>query len=322
LILCGCRAGRQAAVSSDGRVASTFENGTFIAGRGKVAEGGADVAWSPDGQTLAISAKDGVLFWPKGDKLSGLRSPFAWSPFGDQIAGTTDEGVRVKNVLTGETRSTTFAEKPEALRWTVDGHLFGVDRQVLQIDGGAKLERPGKDVFDATPVADGTITWIESESFGKQAGRQIGAPLRLGHWNPADGAVTVSSLPDTSRLFGLPSPRKMFVPVHFSLAPDGNRFAAAGLQIETSARSVTRLRQLAAKTIELTKAENAEADTLLKTARLSEIVVRVSVAGQTDTLWISPVDKVNLSPTDLSWSPDGKWLAIARKDGTVRVAAQ
>lgn len=322
LVVCGCRPGRQAAVSSDGRVASTIESGTFIAGRGKVAEGGQDVAWSPDGQTLAISAEGGLLLWPKGEKFAGLSSPFAWSPFGDQIAATAESGVRVKNILTGELKPTSFTGKPHALHWTQDGRLFAIDAERLQIDGGAALERKDKMIFDAVPIADGTITWLETDDIDRPSARLLTAAIRLGHWNPTDGAVTVSNLPDAGRLFGSPSPRKIFVPSDFSLSPDGSQFAAAGFQIETSARGITRLRALAEKVTNLTKAENTEADTILKGARISDLVVKVSTSGQTDTLWTSLVEKDKLGPTDLAWSPDGKWLAIARKDGTVRIAAQ
>lgn len=303
-------------------MASTYDNGTFIAGRGKVAEGGQDVAWSPDGQTLAISTGDDLVLWPKEEKVTGLRSPLAWSPFGDQIAGTTDAGVRVKNLLTGETRTTSFAKPVHALRWTTDGHLVGVDAEQVQIDGGATLDRKDKMVFDAVPIADGTITWLESDDIGKLSGRMLTAPMRIGHWNPVDGAVTVSNLPDAGRLFGTPSPRKIFVPSEFSLSPDGTLFAAAGFQIESSARNITRLHALAEKVKALTKAENAEADTILKGSRISDLVVKVNASGQSDTLWTSPVEKAQLGPTDLAWSPDGKWLAIARKDGTVRVSTQ
>ncbi len=322
LVLCGCRPGRQAAVSSDGRVASTVANGTFISGRGKVAEGGEDVTWSPDGQTLAIAADGGVAFWPKGDKIPGLGRPFAWSPFGDQIAATSDSGVRIKNLLTGETRSAVFAGKPTVLRWTVDGRLLGMEHSLLQLDGGAKLDRESKSIFDATPTADGTVTWLETDDYEHQKGRLLDAPMRLGHWNPADGAVTVTNLPNAGSLFGLSSTRKLYVPVNFALSPDGNEIAAAAFQVETGTRGITRLKELANKTAELTKAENAVAETILKAARISDIVVRLSPSGQADTLWSSPVENREWETIDLSWSPDGKWLAIARKDGTVRVAAQ
>lgn len=322
LVVCGCRPGRQADVSSDGRVASTVQSGTFISGRGKVAEGGDDVAWSPDGQTLAISADGGIAFWPKGDKVPGLGRPFAWSPFGGQIAATADSGVRVKNLLTGESRNAVFSGKPTVLRWTVDGRLLGMEQDVLELDGGAKLERENKSIFDFTPTADGTVTWLETDNFDKQKGRLLDAPMRLGHWNPADGAVTVSNLPDAGRFFGLASPRKIYVPIDYALSPDGTRIAAAAFQVEASARGITRLKELANKTSDLTKAENAEAETILKSARISDMVVKLNPSGQADTLWSSPIENREWEQIDLSWSPDGKWLAIARKDGTVRVAAQ
>jgi len=320
LVVCGCRAGRQGAVSSDGRVASTIDSGTFISGRGKVAEGGEEVAWSPDGQTLAIAADGGLAFWPKGEKIPGLGKPFAWSPFGDQIAATTDSGVRIKNLLTGESRSADFTGKPNALRWTADGHLLAVEEGLLQLEGVSKLDREKKTILDATPAADGTVTWLETDMTDHKK-PLLDSPMRLGHWNPVDGAVTVSNLPDASRLFGLASPRKMYVPIDFALAPDGTRIAAAAFQVETSARSITRLKALATKA-NVTKAESAEAETILKAARISDMVVRLTPSGQADTLWSSPILNREWEQTDLSWSPDGKWLAIARKDGTVRVAAQ
>ena len=86
-------------------------------------------------------------------------------------------------------------------------------------------------------------------------------------------------------------------------------------------RALARLKALADRP-NATPAETKETNALLKAARLTSVVVLVSPDGHSQTLWSALTDDKDGGPTDLAWSPDGAWLAIARRDGTVRLAAE
>ncbi len=325
LLLVGCRASRQAAVSSDGRVASTVEGGTFVAGRGKVAEGGSSLAWSPDGQTLAVATDEGALLWPKGERVAGLQGPLAWSPDGSALAGTRNGHTEVSNLGTGGSRDPDlrFVNEPDALRWTPDGRVFGHQGGLIRLEGGASLDRKTARIQDAVAIPGGEIAWIETDyKEAKSISAALASPVRVGRWNPADGAASASTRGMVGSLLGPASSRRLSFPLHLALAPDGVRFAAGGFVLEAGARTVARLKDLIDKKGP-SKAEDAEMDRILKTARTRAVVVRFDGTGPGTTVWSAPVQMVmgeERGIEDLEWSPDGRWLAIARKDGTVRVA--
>gem|GEM_PF-3838084 len=317
----GCKPGRQASVSSVGGVASTVEGGTFVAGQGRVAEGGDDVAWSPDGSTLAISTRSGVVFWPKGDPVPKMHGPLAWSPFGDRLAGKLGEVVVVHDLASGATKPTTLGASPEGLCWTPDGRLIGIGPRQIEVDGGLRMEFKEAECADAVATADGKVTYLARNGTSRKASDRLTESLSLGQWDPTTGTTSGGAAGKTNEIFGTPSPRRLDVPLRLALAPDGRRYAAACLRIEAGTRALVRLKALADRPT-ATPAETKEINALLKGARLTSVVVLVSADGHGQTLWSALADDKDGGPTDLAWSPDGAWLAIARRDGTVRLAAE
>jgi hypothetical protein len=319
LVLFGCAPGRQAAVSSDGRVASTVATGTFLTGRGRVAESGSDLAWSPDGQTLAIAAKDGVLFWPQGTRIAGMSGRLAWSSDGTKLAGIVADKVAVWDMTTQKLREVPTDGVPSEIRWMPDGQILGVDESGFQVEGHDKVVRGGVTLFDAAPQADGTVVWLEAGSTAKRSDH-LQAQLRLGQWNPVTKSVTATKIATVGTLLGAASARRLMIPTRFALAPGGGRYAVAGIVIEAGTRGLTRLKAIADKP-NPTKVEQDEYERLLKAARKRSVVFHMSFSGQRESLWSETVPTVFDGPSDLAWSPNGQWLAIARKNGTVRVAA-
>ena len=318
LLLFGCKPSRLAAVSNDGRVASTVVSGTSIAGRGRVAEGGIALAWSPDGQTLAIAAKDGVLFWPKGNRLAGLTAPLAWSPTGDRLAGMGEKGVEVRDLASGARTLGAPGTMPERLRWTANGRVLVVQAHSLDIEGKI-VQRSAGTILDAMPRADGSVGWLESGPTKTPTGI-LTAPLLHGRWDLATGGVTVTKIATMSTLLGVASARRLTIPTRFALSPDGDRYAVAGIFVEAGTRSLDRMRALTDKA-KPTPVERNELARLSKAARKRSFVVRFSAVGVRTTVWNETIASEEDGPTDLAWSPDGRWLAVARNSGTVRIAA-
>lgn len=318
LLLAGCRPGRQAAVSNDGRVASTTDAGTFVAGRGRVTEGGSDLAWSPDGSALAVATKEGVTLWPKGGSIERLAPPIAWSPYGDAIAGTADGKVRIRNLLTSETREAALDGTPQSLRWVAGERLLSVEPNRLQVEGAPPVSLPNGTILDAVATIGG-IVYLQSVGKPERLSDLATSSLRLGRWQPGSDALNVAPVAKADDLFGGASPRRVAVPLAFALAPDGTHFAAAGVRLESTPRAIARLKALA-DAPKPTKAQQSEVQALLKAVRTTHVVLRVDSAGHAETIWTSPATEGDWR-TDLTWSPDGAWLAIARKDGTVRIAA-
>lgn len=320
LVLAGCQVGRQGTVSDDGRVASVVDGGTFVAGRGKIAEGGDDAAWSPNGQTLAIGTSKGALLWPEGRRVPGLGRPLAWSPLGDSLAGMEADSNKVKvyDVTNSTAREVEISGPLSAIRWMADGRILGVGDHNLQIESGATLKRADSDVLDAMPIGNGDVSLLEVSNVDSIS-NAIRKPIRWRTWSSTSGTVTGSTDLIAGELLGPSSTRRISFPFSFALAPNGKRFAVGGVRIESSPRAIARLLELG-KARSLSAAQNKELDELLGNARKTSIVVRIDEGGASTPLWSSPLGKT-IERIDLSWSPNGKWLAIAREDGTVRVAA-
>lgn len=318
-LLFGCKPSRLAAVSNDGRVASTVASGTSIAGRGRVAEGGIALAWSPDGQTLAIAAKDGVILWPKGTRLSSLTAPLAWSPTGDRLAGMGTKGIEVRDLASGERVLGASGTMPERLRWMPDGRVLAVQTHSLELGEGTRLPRGAGTILDAMPGADGGIVWLEAGPIKKPTD-VLTVPLLHGHWEPATGKETSAKIATMSTLLGVASARRLTIPTRFALSPDDERYAVAGIFVEAGTRSLDRMRVLTDRA-KPTPAERDELARLSKAARKRSFVVRFNAAGARTTVWNETIASEEDGPTDLAWSPDSRWLAVARNSGTVRIAA-
>ncbi|RYG22864.1 hypothetical protein EON82_15840, partial [bacterium] len=282
IVLVGCKQGRQAAVSNDGRVASTVDSGTSVAGRGKIAGGGGDVVWSPDGQTLAVSTKDGTAFWPKGETIPDLIGPYAWSADGASLAGIDKDKVVVKNLQSGETREANLdtGAIPDGLGWTSEGWTFGWHEGDLAVEGGKRIERKGVTIQDAVSVESGDVAWIEAVTGPAKSFRSaMLQPLRLCRWTPSSGAVTSKSLGPLGTLLSPNSPRRISLPLQFALAPGASSVAVAGVVVEAGARTVERLKVLAEK--KTTQAEEKEIERLLAASRAKTVVVRIDATGPT-----------------------------------------
>jgi len=324
LVLVGCKPGRQAAVSNDGRVASTAESGTSVTGRGKIAGAGGDLAWSPDGQTLAIGTKDGTTLWPKGGTIPKMGGPFAWSSDGTQLAGVDEQKVVVRNLASGETREAdiNLGAIPDGLGWTSEGWPFAWHGAALSIERGEKIDRKGATIEDAVAGSNGEIAWLEG-SFGSaksfSAARLL--PLNLCRWIPSSGVIVTTQIGTFGTLLTPASPRRLSLPTTYALAPGGASAAVGGVVVEAGTRTIDRLRVLANK--QTSKADEAEMERLLAASQAKAVVVKIEPGGPTTTLWTTPIvlKGEERGIEDLAWSPNGKWLAIARRDGTVRVAA-
>ena len=338
---------RHAAVSSNGRVASTTPSGTYVSGQGRVAMGGDGVEWSPDGQTLAISVKrlrtvigpkgetfvygdDDVVFWPSGPQLQHpyrLQRPLAWSPRGDRLAGRQADVTGVFSMPDGKALWS-LGPRPSVLHWAEDGRLLEVAGSQIYLDKEVTaprrpvVERKGMTIIDAVPTSTGA-TWLETDArTGGPDERPFlseTAPVRIGRWNAADGSISTVAHRSLGSFLAPSSTRRMAIPMLLRLGPDGLHGAVAGIVVEGGPRSIARLRLLMGKATP-TVAEAAELPRLMGTVRKRCVVARADAGGGYDALWTDPIVSIEDGPIDLAFSPDGKWLAIARRNGTVRVA--
>ena len=317
LVLAGCKPGRQAAVTNDGLVASTVDGRTSVAGRGRVATGGEALAFSPDGKRLAIAAQDGAVIWPDGERLAGMGGPLAFSPDGGALAGSVGERILVWDVTSGRTRPTTIRGLPTGLRWTQDGRPFGFGGRELQMDGQASITTRRESVIDAAAMDDGEVAFIAWDALPDSPSDVLHRTIVRGRWDPKTGSVSTERAMRVPDLFGSTSSGRLDVPLRLALAPDGLAFVAAGVRVEASPANLRRMEALTDRA-NPTPAEQREMNARLKAARLTNAVVRIDGRGRSTTLWNAPGDGEH-TVTDVEFSPDGRWLAIALPDRTVRI---
>lgn len=325
LLIVGCAPGRQAAVSNSGRVASTAEGGTYVAGAGKVGPHAEDVAWSPDGKTLAYSAKNATILWPGGDRIPRLDGKLSWSPDGKTLAGDFAKGVGVWDSATKRVRGTGTLIPMIGIRWMPDGRVLEVDGTGFQVEGIPRViretgEATSRTVLDAMPQPDGTVVWLETgPPKTNRTSDSLSVPLLEGRWTPTKGVESIVLIGQWGSLLGTPSPLGLTIPDHLALSPDAKRYAVAGLVVETDAKSLTRLKALADRKGDPTPSERREYWRLSNAARKRSVLALFEPGKASRVLWSETLQSEEGSPTDVEWSPDGQWLAVARKDGTVRI---
>ncbi len=319
LLLVGCKAGRQAAVSNDGRVASTAEGGTYVAGVGRVGPSAQALAWSPDGSTLAYTTRGQVRLWPGARRIVGLGSPMAWSPDGRALAAVRGSRVVVRDLGTGRERATTLQGDIKGLRWAAGVGLVGLGTRSLAIDGGPTANLGTSRPLDVVAGPDGRLTFIAFNEDPKTLADLPGLTLLRGEWTPG-GAVKTVLISRLDALLPTERPDQRDVPLGFRLSSGGGTVAVDALRIEAAPSRLERLETILRKG-ETMSMDDREAKSILDAARLSSSVVGINAAGRTRTLWKGS-SLHESGPTDLAWSPDGRWLAVARNAGTVRVRAE
>jgi eukaryotic-like serine/threonine-protein kinase len=202
---------------------------------------GYDIAFSPDGTTLAAASHDGVTLWDtsgwgKLRTLSGSRDSksVAFSPDGKLLATGTGSTIKLWDVASGDELRTLPGSSGRAVAFSPDGQLLAAS------GGSAGQEVKLWDVAsgDALPALQGHTNWINDLSFSPDgrllASGSVDDSVRL--WNVAEGRQVRVLTGHTNQVEGV------------SFSPDGKLLASASWDLTVKLWDVASGQELASLT--------------------------------------------------------------------------
>jgi WD40 repeat protein len=161
------------------------------------------VAWSPDGSQLALSAPAArsVLLVDSGSgqlrrTLEGVSGPVAWEPGGHRIAGPDGANVAIFDAVTGQRERTITGQQYQAtaVSWATRGKVLAVSDgehiRVVDADSGERLWNlpwvtAEGDRSDNSSVR--SIGWLDS-------GRYLLEFRKYGAWSRSDANTRVGTV--------------------------------------------------------------------------------------------------------------------------------
>ena len=161
------------------------------------------VAWSPDGSQLALSARGArsVLLVDPGNgqlrrTLEGVSGPVAWEPGGHRIAGPDGANVAIFDAATGQRERTISGQDHEAtaVSWATRGKVLAVSDgehiRVLDADSGGRLWNLPWATSEGDRSDDSSvhyIGWLDS-------GRYLVEFRKWGAWSRSDASSRIGTI--------------------------------------------------------------------------------------------------------------------------------
>ena len=285
------------------------------------------IAWSPDGQTLAIgSSDDKINLWDAQNKKVSrsiqLRSnivSLAWSPDSTMIASGTwteneEPAVILWDVDTGDAFQTISISTPRlrALSWSPDGKVIsiGIEKSTILF---WSIETDAIDILD-----------IQSAQILGLARSPSGGLLAAGLQNGAVAVIDSSTHELLSRLDYSPDGMGYIAAIAWS--PDGELLTSAFCDSESSPSGTCHIvvwdpisRQyretLQSRDYDVTSVGWSPSGRYIATAYLSGDVILYN--SHTGT--IARTLKTSPGQTLVAWAPDGQRLAVGTENGSVLV---
>jgi WD40 repeat protein len=283
------------------------------------------VVWSPDSQHVAtswnsIQIRDAKTYLPQVT-IEQASTVLAWHPHGNRLItyGKSDGNLVIYNTINGaqlatipdvavDTRSYAGAGNPDAVQWSPDGSKFAVRTREgvirIYVEQGVQpastpfpptptLSVP-KPIIKPSPIPPSTLNPAKLHEIAQTTGKfnpyiwaSDGRPLLIVQESIVQGGVwelyRFNDKAENSLI------TRVTNPVAWAISPDGNQLAIAASLIDTRG----------------TPNRNEKAD--------ANIMQLLSLE-QPPSLSEIPDNNVVRS---ISWSPDGKWIAVLGKDGRV-----
>jgi len=304
--------------------------------------------WNPQGTRLAAGSETGRIVLVEGaatgpervlEGHTGWVSGLGWHPDGDHlISASHDQTFRIWNAATGECLHTSesFQTAATAAAFSPDGNRFAI-----ATGGGVSVrDYPGRQVLHATPLAVEHLAWLPD---GR--GMVLHGSRRLHLWNlddsdprlvatdnswrsalalspdgrlvavPDDSDIVLRELPGGTIRQQLRGHRLPPLSLHFS--PDGRQLAAAGEEFSVHVWNLNQQRMVQThrgqswnvSSVRWHPRNNLLASTSTDLRIWDPVRNEGALEVQTS---VKPINS-------LSWSPDGRFIALAAAWGTIEV---